>query len=129
MKTVSAQSASGSHMTDANPEPAAVQASGQYPTSSAPLGGGTTAEPPSDVAREEAPSITVDSARNGSPARAGTTVGKTLPCSACMVVCKWGGRVQRNVPFKLLFRQHDLYNSSHTMAGHMISTIAQPMYT
>ena len=74
-------------MTDANPEPAAVQASGQRPTSSAPLGGGTTAELPSDAAREEAPSITADSARNGSPARAGSTGGETSPCTACVCVC------------------------------------------
>ncbi len=71
-------------MTEANPEPAAVQASGQHPTSTAPLSGETSTELPSGAAREEAPSITADSARNASPARADTTVGKTLLCTACV---------------------------------------------
>ena len=89
-------------MTDANPEPAAVQASGQRSTSSAPLGGGTTAELPADAAREGAPSITADSARNGSPARAGSTGGKTSPCTACVCVCVcvqrgWQGTKERAV--------------------------------
>ena len=70
-------------MSEANPEPAAVQASGQDTTSTAPLSGETSAELPSDAPREEAPSITADSARNASPARADTTVGKTLLCTAC----------------------------------------------
>jgi len=156
--TPSAQTASGSHMTeaspavpDASPEPQAVQASGQHPTSTAPLGGETSAEPaavqasgqhttstaplsgetsaelPSGAASEEAPSITADSARNASPARADTTVGKTLPCTACM--CAKGVAGYSDKLFTLLSRQHDLYNSCHIMAGHMISTITQPAYT
>ena len=71
-------------MTEANPEPAAVQASGQHTTSTVPLGGDTSAELPSDAAREEAHPSRAESARNASPARAGTTVGKTLLCTACM---------------------------------------------
>ncbi len=70
-------------MSEANPEPAAVQASGQDTTSTAPLSGETSAELPSDAPREEAPSITADSARNASLTRADTTVGKTLLCTAC----------------------------------------------
>ncbi len=61
-----------------------MQASGQDTSSTAPLSGETSAELPSDAASEEAPSITADSARNASPARADTTVGKTLLCTACM---------------------------------------------
>ena len=82
--TPSAQSTSGAHITEANPEPAAVQASGQHPTSKAPLGGDTSVALPSDAAREAAASVTDLSARNGSPARTGSTVGKTVPCTACM---------------------------------------------
>ncbi len=65
-------------------EPQAVHASGQHPTSSAPLGGGkTSAKLPPGAAREEVPSITADGARNASSTRAGTTLGKDLLCSAC----------------------------------------------
>ncbi len=78
------QSASGSHMTEANSEPAAVQASGQHPTSTAPLGADTNAEVPSGAAREEGHPSRAESARNPSSAAAVTTVGKTLPCTACM---------------------------------------------
>ena len=78
------QSASGSHMTEANPEPAAVQASGQHPTSTAPLGADTNAELPSDAAREEGHPSRAESARSPSSAAAVTTVGKTLLCTACM---------------------------------------------
>ena len=78
----SAQSASGSHVAGNSAEPQ-VQASGQDTSSTAPLSGETSAELPSDAASEEAPSITADSARNASPARADTTVGKTLLCTAC----------------------------------------------
>ena len=78
------QSASGSHMTEANPEPAAVQASGHHPNSTAPLGADTNAEVPSDVAMEEAPLSRAEIARNSGLAAAGTTMGKTLPCTACM---------------------------------------------
>ncbi|KAL0055179.1 hypothetical protein WJX82_008337 [Trebouxia sp. C0006] len=72
--TPPAHSASGSHMTGANPEPAAVQASGQHPTSTAPLSGETSAELPPDAAGEAALSITAASARNASSTRADTTV-------------------------------------------------------
>ncbi len=78
------QSASSGHMTEANPEPAAVQASGHHPTSTAPLGADTNAEVPSDAAREEANPSRAESARNPSSAVADSTVGKTLPCTACM---------------------------------------------
>jgi hypothetical protein len=79
----SVQTASSSHMTEANPEPQALHASGQHTTSTAPLRGGTSAELPSDAARKEASSIRAESARNASPTRADTTVGKTLLCTAC----------------------------------------------
>ena len=78
------QSASGSHKTKANPEPAAVQASGHHPTSTAPLGADTNAEVPSDAARGEANPSRAESARNPSSAAAVITVGKTLLCTACM---------------------------------------------
>ena len=137
MTTPSSQTASGSHMTEANLEAAAVQASGQHTTSTAPLGGDTSAELPSGTAREEANPSRAESAGNPSSAVADTTVGTTLPCTA--YVCQGGGRVLWNVPFTLLlFRQHDLHNSclvsknlSHscrTLASCMISTITQHAY-
>ncbi len=82
--TPSAQSTSGSHVAGNSAEPQAVQASGQHPTSTAPFSGDPSAELPSGAAGEEAPSITPDTARNASSTRAGTTVGKTLLCTACM---------------------------------------------
>ena len=101
--------------------------SGHHATSTAPLGGETSAELPSGAAREEAPSITAESARNDSPARASTTVGKTLPCTACM--CAKGVLQFSDKLFMLLSKQHDLYNCYHIMADHVISTITQPAYT
>ncbi len=90
----SAQTASGSHMTEANPEPQAVHASGQHTTSTAPLRGGTSAELPSDAARKEASSIRAESTRNASPTRADTTVGKTLHVR---VQRRWQGTVESAV--------------------------------
>ncbi len=91
MTSPSAQSASGNHPTEASPavpeanqEAQAVHASGQHITSTAPFSRGTSAELPSDAAREEAPSIRAGRARNASPTRADTTVGKTLLRTACV---------------------------------------------
>ena len=105
--------ASGRHMIETNPEPAAVHASGRHATSTAALGGETSAELPSGAAREESASITADSARSASPARA---VGESLLCSAC-ICTKGGGRVQQQVPSTLSSRQQVVFNSCHIVTG------------
>ncbi len=102
------QSASSSHMTEANPEPAAVQASGHHPTSTAPLGADTNAELPSDAAREAGHPSRTESARNPNSAAADTTVGKTLLCTACMCVKEVAGYNEKC--------------SSHCCSGSMICT-------
>ncbi len=79
-------------MIEANPEAAAVQASGHHPTSTAPLGADTNAEVPSDDAREEGHPSRAESARNPS---AVTTLGKTLLCIACMCAKEVAGSSEK----------------------------------
>jgi len=121
--TTPAHSASSSRVpeanpavTGANPEPAAVQATCQHPTSTVPLSGETSAELPPGAAREETPCITADSARNASSTRAGTTVGKALLCSACMCVKEVAG-------YSGMYHLHSCPSSMIcpiVMTGHMI---------